>query len=715
MVTEHIEIHINYEKQKILLKKIICNKILNYINSEITRIKVFRRKIMEIKFDQLFDFQYCQAIKLVNSSYLEDLTGLLTSVASRIDDESNYFFGDKYYLENHKDEPNSSFQHFIRDLKNTIDYGSCNKINIIRGRAGIGKSLFFEKGVKKLIRSSNSCQNDYIHMGVDFKNITNDEEVEFYINWIYKELNKRAIDSIRILGEEIYKSFNKEYENFGNRYGTPHEYLFPLKFFCEKIFKKYNKPCIIIFDNIDLASVKTQKKVFDAIVVVCKQFNSFTRQLHSPDCYRIYFAMRPETELRYNEGRVGEVINFPLPNILRLSLAIMKKSLIETAEEFDNIKELPCHVSCQNVMSDEDETIDFHKFSDVADYFYKILDYYLGDIWNNNQQTIERLGTGEEFHCNIVNYNVRMFVRFLSDTISNGGFKPFTIDFNQKQGAKYYNLFDYIEMIIKGRWIVHPGNRYIDGEGGNKAPIVFNIFDTSIYGNYQKDKIKHFMLNIRILQYFFLCGNSYEIYYEDMEQSLNNFFDVEHISNATKKLIYVRFLYSYIHGDNVIASIQNWEDVKITPTTKLKLSPVGRFYLEKLICEFEYQYQMALSSLICDTYVNELKSCWKTEKEQTVLYFLKSMFEIIKVNINEYNTDEIVPFKKLFYYIDDNQGSRPFRRMLDTFISVMRNKVQRAERRDTNNLLKLDDILNKAMQLKTEVMQYFQLVLGEER
>lgn len=670
---------------------------------------------MEVKFDQLFDFQYRQATKLENSSYLEELTGLLARVASRIDDESSYFFGDEYYLENHKEEPNSSFRRFIRDFKNTIDYGSSDKINIIRGRAGIGKSLFFEKGVQQLIRNSDSCHNVYIRMGVDFKNIDNDKEVEFYIKWIYEKLLANSIDCIRILGKEIYESFDKEYEQFGKRYETPHTYLFPLKFFCEKIFNKYNKPCIIIFDNIDLASVKTQKNVFDAIVVICGEFNRFTRQYHSPNCYRIYFAMRPETELRYNEGRMGEAINFPLPNILRLSLAIIKKALIETAEEFDNIRELACHVSCQNVMSDEDETIEFHKFSDVADYFYKILDYYLGNIWNNSKQTIERLGTGEEFHCNIVNYNVRMFVRFLSDTISNGGFKPFTKDFNQNQGAKYYNIFDYIEMVIKGRWFIHPGNRHINGEGGNKAPIVFNIFDTSLYGNYQKDKIKHFMLNIRILQYFFLCGNSYEIYYKDMQQALKNFFNDEHIYNATKKLIYVRFLYSYIHGDNVISSIPNWEDVTITSTTKLKLSPVGRFYLEKLICEFEYQYQMALSSLMCDTYVNELESCWKTEKERTVLYFLKSMFEIIKVNINEYSADKIVPFKKLFYYIDDNQGSRPFRRMLDRFISVMKNKVQRAERKDTNSLSKLNDILNEAMQLKTEVMQYFQLVLGEER
>lgn len=666
------------------------------------------------RFDQIFDFQFHRALKLENSSYLEDLTGLLVEVASRIDDESSYFFEDKFYIENHRNEPNSSFQSFTKKFINSFYYGSSNNINIIRGSAGIGKSLFFEKGVQKLIRNNNVPNDEYIHMGVDFKNIVNDKDVEFYKEWIYEELHKKAIDCIRILGKDIYRDFKNEFDEFGNEYKTPHVFLFPLKFFCEKIFNKYGVPCIVVFDNIDLASIETQKRVLDAVVVICSEYNKFMKQYHSSNCYRIYFAMRPETELRYNEGKLGEPINFPLPNILNISLAIIKKTLIETAEQFDHQGDLKCDISCQNVIGETDEIVEFHKFSDVAKYFYDILDYYLGNIWKNNPQTLERLGTGEEFHCNIVNYNVRTFVRFLADTISNGGFKPFTKEFNEKQAVKYYSIYDYIEMIIRGRWIVHPGNKHITGEGGNKAPIVFNIFDTSLYGNNQKDKVKHFMLNIRILQFFFLYSDSYKVNFKDMQQSLKSFFDEEYICIATKKLIFVRFLYSYIHGDNMIASIQNWEDVIITPTTTLELSPVGQFYLEKLICEFEYQYQMALSSLMCNDYVDELKSSWKTEKERTVLYFLKSIFEIIKVNISEYNSDEIVPFKKLFYYIDDNQGSRPFRRMLDRFISVMYNKVQRAEKNDSNSITKLNNILNEAVSLKTDVTNYFQLVLGKE-
>lgn len=666
---------------------------------------------MEVRFDQIFDFQYRQAKKLENSSYLEDLTGLLAKVASSINDEKNYFFGNEYYLEHYKDEPNSDFERFIADFKNTFYNGSCEEINIIRGRAGVGKSLFFKKGIQRVIRKVEDHDDSYIYMGVDFKNIDNDNSIEYYEKWIYERLYWNAIDCIRILGEAIYKQFNDSFDKFGKTFKTPHTSFYPLKVFCENIFKKYGIPCIIVFDNIDLASVKTQMHVYSAVVNICNEFNAFMKNYHSPDCYRIYFAIRPETELRYNEGRLGEAINFPLPNILKISLAIMQKVLLEAAQEFDNVRKLPCHVTCVNVVDGEGKMETFESYKDVAEYFYKILNHYLGNIWNNNPHILERLGTSEDFHCNIVNYNVRTFLRFFADTISNGGFKPLTKEFNGKQGVKNYNVFDYIEMVIRGRWPVHPGNQHINGEGGNKAPIVYNIFDTSMYGKDQKDKIKHFMLNIRILQYFFLCGDNFEALYGDMRQALGDFFDDKYIYNATRKLIYVRLLYSFKDGDSVISSTQNWNDISITDTTQLELSPAGKFYLEQMICEFEYLYQMSLSSLIDSTYVNELKTAYVWEKEKTVLCFLKSMFQIIKINIDSYNFEELIPFKKIFYYIDDQRGSRPYRRMLDRFIIVMKNKVQRAARIDSNSIDKLNSILEEAMDLEKKVANYFISVL----
>ena len=484
----------------------------------------------------------------------------------------------------------------------------------------------------------------------------------------------------------------------------------------------YKRPCIIVFDNIDLASVKTQMNVFDAVVNICNKFNKFMRQYNLEDNYRVYFVLRPETQVRYNEGKLGDIIDFPLPNILKISLSIMKKVLHETAQKFDNNNTLPCNVTCKDVLSEHDEFISLQTFTDVADYFYRILDYYLQDIWDKNSHVRTRLGTSVGFHCGIVNYNLRVFLRFFSDTISNGGFRPLTKEFNQKEGGRYFSIYSYIEMIIRGKWVVHPGNRNITGEGGNKAPIVYNIFDNSLYGHNQKDKIKHFMLYMRILQYVYLFTEDSEICYEDMKQVLTKFFDNNYILNATKKLVYVHLIYSHEEGDDEISSKGYWKDIVIKDTTVLTLSFTGRFYLEKLIYEFEYLYQMSLSSLMCDQYVKELKTCYKTKKELVVLYFLKSMFEILKENIESYSLDALIELKRMFYDNDCTSGTKPFRRMLSSFVLVMNNKVEHfkkyvKDKSDNSQYTeKYDNLLHiqkQAQELKDEVYQYILRELGE--
>ena len=190
---------------------------------------------MKNKYSQIHDFRYKRVRKMENSLYLEDLTGLLAQVASGIDDEKYYFFGDEYYLNEHEKEPNSDYKRFIESFKSTFSNSSGGKINIIRGRAGIGKSLFFQKGVQQLIDNKTVQCNTYIHMGVDFKNIDNDKDVSYYMQWIYHGLCRNAIDNIRMLGEKRYHVFDEEYIRFGNTYETPHTFLFPLKFFCEEM------------------------------------------------------------------------------------------------------------------------------------------------------------------------------------------------------------------------------------------------------------------------------------------------------------------------------------------------------------------------------------------------------------------------------------------------------------------------------------------------
>ena len=663
-----------------------------------------------MEYAKIIDYKTTRGIKSYTVSYLEDLAGLITKVVNYIDNGKFYKFDSEHYLKNHPEEPNSNYEQFIESFKNSFMYSSSDKIHVIRGRAGVGKTLFFKKGIQKLIRDKDTHKHKYIPLCVDFKNIDGEKDIEYYENKIYYELYINSVDAIRKLGKEIFKDFKKEYDLYcGGINDTPYAKLFPSSYFCKHIYECYNRPCIIVFDNIDLASVKTQKKIFKATNKVCEKLYDFMNAQKTENMYRVYFAMRPETHMSSDEAKLGEVINFPLPNILAISIDTIKDALEETAKEFDKNESLKCEVTYYSVIDDKKVTVSTHR--DVAQYFCNVLEYFLRDVWSKNELICQRLGTSEEFHCNIVNYNVRTFLSFFADTLNNGGFKPLTKEFNEGQMDFHYSVYDYIEMIIRGRWQVHPGNRHIDGEGGNKAPIIFNIFDTCLLSDIPQCIVNHFMLYIRILQYFNF-DSEMSITYRELENSFCYFFEKDYIKKAVQQLVFVRILYSFAEGDDDIASKQDWSEVNIKETTKLNLGPTGKFYIEKLICEFEYLYQMAISSVMPKEYVEKLKSCWGNEKEYTVLYFLKGMYYIISDNLSKYESEgSLSIFKQIFCQKNEN-NSKPYRRMLDSFISVLHYKINYAEKNEIKSLNKLKKILFEAENLQETANEFFKEMLG---
>ena len=666
---------------------------------------------MDIKYGKIFYFTQKQATKLENSSYFEELTGLIAKVASSLDDESNYYFDDKFYRFKPEESPNSSYEGFIKNFQNDFNYSPANKIIVIRGQAGIGKTLFFKKGAQTLLGDKEKNHKKYIHLGVDFKNIDSKQSIKFYLDFIFNSLRENAIFAIRQAGPEVFRAFNEAHKIYCGPYpDTPDAKVYPVMYFCKYIYEKYNKPCLIVFDNIDLSCVETQKSVFQATANFISIFNTFMEIQNAKNIYRVFFAMRPETHLRSKEVRFGSVINFPLPNIQKICLELIKDKLTETAKSFDEDKTLKCEVTYCSITDQKIKTA--KTFLDVADYFIDIFEHYLDDLWNNDEIK-QRLCSNEVFHCRIVNYNVRTFLSFLSDTIGNGGFKPLTKDFNKNVYGGYYSVYDYIEMIIRGRWEVHPGNFHIDGEGGNKAPIVFNIFDTYLRHNRQNQNIKNFMLYIRILQYLNIYSKIKEMVYERLEDELSDFFDISNIKKAVKALVFVRIIYSFHEGDDNVAAKHNSEEVVIENNTPLYLSPTGEFYLEKLICEFEYIYQMSLSSLMPESFVEELKDRWKNEKELTVLRFLTGVFYIIKDNVEKYDENGTLDKFISVFCTEDEISCRPYRRMLKSFITAMNNKVQRAAKNESKTLSKLQQILEEAKELTDTANSYFKEKLGD--
>lgn len=662
-----------------------------------------------MEYNKIFDFDLRSAKKLYNSSYLEELTGLMEKVAYCIGSGHPYCFDNEYYLDNPKEEPNSSFKEFIKDFKNSFEFSSSDRICIIRGRAGVGKTLFFDNGVQMLVRKRGEHREKYIQLGIDFKNIDGKKDVEYYTNFILNNLRDNAVDAIRQMGENTYNDFLKGYKRYCRVLdNTPFAKMYPAMFFCKLIYNKYNKPCIIILDNIDLACVETQKNVFKATAIVCERLYKFMGTQNAQNTYRIYFAMRPETHLRSEEAKLGNVINFPLPNIQAICLKILEEVIVNIANDFDKKGSLKCEVTYYSVIDNQE--IVAKTYSDIATYFIKILNYYLKNIWNR-PDVQKRLGTSQEFHCNLVNYNVRTFLSFLTDTLANGGFKPLTQDFNKSSYSRFYSVFDYIEMIIRGRWLMHPGNKHIDSEGGNKAPIVFNVFDSSLYGSVRNEQANHLMLNVHVLQYFDLREVGAKVRYGEIEQHLSVFYDSKYVKKAVQELTYVRILYSFFEGDENIASKQSCEEVVIEKNTQLCLSPTGRFYLEKFIYEFEYLYQMALSTFMPTKYVEELSNCWQSEKELTVLRFLMGLYSILNSNLERFDETQLLGFKQIFCQGEESY-QKPFSNMLDSFISVLSIKIQQAEIKEIRSLEKLCNIREQANLLKEESVKYFTDKLG---
>lgn len=667
---------------------------------------------MARRYGEIFNFRVQTAEKLENSSYFEELTGLIEKASSRIDTGENYCFNSDYYLKDVLEDPSNSYERFIKTFKNSFENTSSDKVNIIYGKAGIGKTLFFNKGIQKLIRNENEHTEKYIKLGVDFKNVNSKKEVSYYIDFIREKLQKNAIDAIRKLNQDQRNKFNRLYAEFCEiSKDTPHAILYPVKFFSTYIYEKYKKPCIIILDNIDLACVETQKNVFKATANICDELYDFMESEGVKDAYRIYFAMRPETLKQDYEMNVGKRISFPLPNIQAICLEIIRKVLLDTAAEYDKGSTLTCHVTYYNIINNKQEKAE--SYTDVAKYFVNIFNHFFNKLWNEKEY-IERLGNNEDFHCNIVNYNIRTFLKFLIDTLSSGGFKPLTKEFNERQFARNYTLFDYVEMIIRGKWLIHPGNKNIDGEGSSRGPIVFNVFDTSLCKSIESVKIQHFMLNIRILQYFNMCSGGDAITFYELKSALSPFFDEENIRNTARKLTFIHFLYSYYEGDENISSKQVSSEVVMNDDTILELSTTGKFYLEKFICEFEYLYQMALSSIMPIEYVEKLKNCWSYEKETTVLYFLIGIFEILKENLETYNKENNLSLFIDTFCLDDDINSKPYRRMLNRFIEVMKKKVQKSKSENTGSQEKLQRILDRAIKLQSDSAEYFKLKLGVE-
>jgi len=637
-----------------------------------------------LSFTKINEFDAEQSAPRLNlEMYLEGIgiRDFLFMVALKLDSYDKIFFEEQFYPSQLSKKHNTSFSRFVSEFEQEFVYGTGEKINYVIGIPGIGKSLFFSKGIKSLFNSKTKVVGQlYQEYCVHFKNIDQKMGIEFYKTYIYQKLKENAIDMLRS-NRGHFEEFLKQYKQYTDTIEllgeTPHSQLFPTMYFCKHIHEKFGQPAIITFDDIDLSCETTQENIRNAVARVHDELCNLLKSVGGLCWFRIFFVMRPETTMNTIEEKKGRRINFPYPDVLRITLAKLKAAVKETTRELGEM-----HYSFGSSTLTLESIIDrsaivCNGVDDVANYFINIMEHLLLNEWDR-PDVLDRLGTNQEFHCHLVNYNVRTFFSFLADTLKDGGFKPFTERFISNPDS-IYTIFDYLEMLMRGRWVMHPGNQKVSKEGRNFAPLVYNVFSivNSGYSGTIDIQVKHFMLNIRIMQLFYYIATDYEVEYSEICEILELFFDKEKIRDATKKMIQVGILYSPVEGEKSIRSKKKHKEIELNDDSCITISDMGRFYLERLICEFEYLYQMALSSLMLSRHVETVRER-AYEKEEVVYYFLDSIYHIKQINFNFYNDKQKETYRKYFFRSDDKAG-QIYIRMIKTFILAIDAKLKRAE------------------------------------
>jgi hypothetical protein len=262
-------------------------------------------------------------------------------------------------------------------------------------------------------------------------------------------------------------------------------------------------------------------------------------------------------------------------------------------------------------------------------------------------------------------------------------------------------------MLIRGKWEYHPGNYLMDGEGfDHQSPIVMNVFDYEPWENDRQKLVDNFMIFIRVMQFLVLRRNGNEtIQCIEIENRLIDFFHPEFVKIALQKLLFAGILYSPTLGVRNIDNIGSYKAIIIENETEISLvNSTIDFYLIRLICEFEYLYSISFTSNI-----PRLFECQYYEKEKTVLNFLKGIYEVIKVNILDYERRGVLEnFYLTFHPPGNSQVSRPFRRMLDTYVTVLEQKIKFSSNKNiTDSFVRISKLLDETIQLQSEATAWF--------
>jgi len=126
-----------------------------------------------MNFTKIFEYTSKSPAKILrNMSYFEYATNLLFRAGDKIggSEGDKIFFEERHYTNKHKLN-NRGYSDFVHAFKNAFINSTGRTVYYVIGIPGIGKTLFFKEGVKKLFRDQVETQGKYIEFRIEFKYI----------------------------------------------------------------------------------------------------------------------------------------------------------------------------------------------------------------------------------------------------------------------------------------------------------------------------------------------------------------------------------------------------------------------------------------------------------------------------------------------------------------------------------------------------------------
>lgn len=517
---------------------------------------------------------------------------------------------------------------------------------VLLGRVGVGKTSFLEWWKEQRL---NFCSIvDINHEGISVPE-GNAETTNKHLHRIFAsdmikkhrrntefntELSKKIAIIRSVAGGKDYEDFETGFINQSHGFMAS----FPefgwnvlLASIIATIKNVYNKPVWLIIDNVDLEKPNVQENFIRASYSIHQDIKELAGNNAWDVSFHVVMSARPETWQHWSFYRANfQDIEYPTPDVVEIARKKISYGLDVAASKVQFPMPITIRGHTFNRSMELAEHIKTKIFTSIKDQSWPF------DI------------DASKWHFDLVNGNVRRFVKAWAHIMISGNFIDFWVFPDSDEEERYVSPYRYVRMLIKGQYNFFPGNLKIGFSGENpNAPLFFNVFGFP-YNRMitDQDAIDHYFIYMRILQY--LLATETEVSYTTLLKDLSPFFAEHIIDDSVKILLWTRLIDEITLGARNIGAHGTWDRIYLDDRAQFHSNETSSLYLHHLLAEYEYVSAMAIVSLQFES-SEDVKDRNALTYDSVILNFLKSNKEILINNLNNYEKKGLIPnFKRLF-------------------------------------------------------------------